>query len=676
MRTVLVAAAGALLFSCNDSTDVKPVDKTSGLLSGSIDSVIKPGNDFFRYANGKWMDTAHFLTGLPYNGALIAINETIDHQLGDIIKEAASGNDYAPNSSEGQIKALYLGYLDTAGRNALGFTPVKKELDAIMAADSKSAISRLMGSSTLPSVMDDYVFLDSKNPKRYISYTGQCKLGLGSVEAYLKKEEPYNSYRTGYQAYIKKVFELAGFDNVDTRVADVMKLETKLAGSHWTIAETRNPVRMYHAMSPAELNDFAPGFDWDAFWKQKNREGQSEIVVRTDGAIQKTAKVFADASLDELKSFMVFRFLNGSAKFLTQDLARANFDFFEKTMAGVQEQKSLEKSAVEFVNMIASDQLGKIYSDKYYTPELKSQVEPLVQYMKDAVRKSLESNSWMDEPTRKEALRKFDSIHWKIGAPEKYHDYSSLSFKADDLMGNLRQLADWIAADNAAKLKEPKRSWEWLMAPQIANAYYQAEMNDIVLPVGILQPPVYDPKADPAALFGGLLAVVGHEISHGFDDKGSQSDADGILRNWWSDASRTEFKRRADSLVSQYGKFEPLPGLNLNGQLTLGENIGDIGGLSMAYKAYQRYVQDKQGGKAPVIDGLTGDQRFFLAWGQVWSFVTSDQIMRILVLTDYHSPNKYRVNGVVRNFDKWYDAFGAQPGDSLYLAPEQRINIY
>lgn len=674
-RAFLIATVALALAACG-RTSVEQPAKPSGIAISNFDTSVAPGDDFFTYANGEWLKTATMPPGYPFNGSLIEINLRVERQIGDIIEEIVAGGDFAANSPEGQIKSLYQSYLDTDSRNALGVSPLKPELDAIFAATSHSDLARLMGSPTHHSIFGGYVWLDARNPNRYLSILQQGDLGIGNIESYLKDGDPYPAIREAYVAYARKIFELAGIDNAVARAAAVLNLETALANVFWTRTEMRDPVRMYHLMTPAELLAYAPGFDWSAMWAEKDRADQEAVIVQTDTAVRASARIFGETSLEDLKSYMVFRTISSSAEYLSSDFDQAHFEFFSKTLRGVAEQRHLGDRAIALANMFVQEQLGNVYADKYYTSETEEQAELLVGYMKQAVLNRLTNNEWMDEATRQEAIEKFNYITWKVGRPERGHDLSTMSFAGEDLLGNLRQIATWRANDDAARLKEPRRKWEWLLPPQVVNAYYQAEMNDVVLPIGILQPPVFDPMADAAANFGGILAIIGHEVGHGFDDKGSQSDANGVLRNWWSDASRAEFESRTSALVAQYDQYSPIEGVHLNGRLTLGENIGDLGGLTIAYNAYRDYVRKHQGGEAPVIDGLTGDQRFFLAFAQLWRFVYTDNITRQLALTDNHSPGKFRVNGVVRNLGPWYEAFEVTPENELNLPPEERVSIW
>lgn len=669
----------SLFLSCKN--EVKEQQKTesaliSGLSLNYIDSTIAPGNDFSGFANGKWYKTAEMYPGTPFNGTMIKATFEAEDQIGQILKDVVNGGDYPENSPKGQIKAFYESYIDTVTRNQLGAKPLQKELDSIFAVKSRSHLARLMGYITVPSLFGDDVFLDSKNTTRYVYYISQRDLGIKSLEYYLQDTPPYPAVRKAYQDYIQKIFTLAGVDHPKERAKTILDLETEIAKYLWTKTERRDKNKMYHLLTVDELKKYSPGFDWEAYLKAKNLNNLKEVVLQTDTAVKSVAEIYSKTPLEDLKTLMAYYLIHGAATLLSTDIEKANFDFFSKTLSGIPEDRPLEDKAQSVSNQVLNWQLGTLYSDKYLTPEIGEKANELVGYMKKAILKRLETNDWMDESTKQEALKKFKNIHWKVGKPGKLIDQSALVFKADDLIGNLRKVKLWGANDDLKRLDEPKREWEWLREEQVVNAYYQAEMNDVVIPIGILRQPVFDPEVDAATNFGGILAAVGHEVGHAFDDQGSKSDADGLLRNWWSESSRKEFEKRAGMLVAQYNQYEAAPGVFLNGNLTLGENIGDVGGLALAYSAYKTYVKEKQGGEAPVIDGLTGDQRFFLAYAQMWSWITTDQYARVAALTDPHSPGQFRANGAVRNMDAWYKAFNVQPTDSLYLEPKDRVKIW
>ena len=399
------------------------------------------------------------------------------------------------------------------------------------------------------------------------------------------------------------------------------------------------------------------------------------MVIRQDTAIQSLATLFTEVPVETWQDWMTFRYLSSNRGSLTPDFYERSFDFYDRTLSGVDEPRPLESRGVQYVNGAMGMALGQIYVGRYFPPEYKAQMEVLVDYLGMALRERLETLEWMDEETRAGAIDKFENFTPKIGYPDQWPDYSSIEIRPDDLFGNSERISAWARADSRARLRGPIRHWEWGMTPQTVNAYYSPTANEIVFPAAILQGPFFDPYADPAVNFGGIGAVIGHEMGHGFDDQGSRSDGDGVLRDWWTDDSRGNFDARTDQLAAQYSEFSPIEGEFVNGRLSLGENIGDVGGLSMAHRAYQLYLAD-HGGEAPVLDGFTGDQRFYMAWGQVWRNLYTEQALVRQLRQGPHSPAQYRINGALRNQDGWYEAFGITEEHDLYLPPEERVSIW
>ncbi len=400
---------------------------------------------------------------------------------------------------------------------------------------------------------------------------------------------------------------------------------------------------------------------------------QPQLKVVTDTAVRDTAKLFAETPVADLQSYLLFHTLDAWADSLSEPWVQAHFDFHNKTLMGVPQRRPAELETVAAVNGALGEEIGRIYVDEYFGASDRAKVDEMIGYLRATYRDRISKLDWMDAATRAEALAKLDKIVSHIGYPDRWHDRSSVRIGADDLVGNQNRLLEWARADSLKNLAEGTRDWEFPYRPQEINAGYTPSLNSISFPAGILQPPFFDAKADPAVNFGSIAAVIGHEIGHAFDDQGSRSDGDGKLRNWWTPPSRAEFEKRTAGLVEQFNQYEPVPGVQINGRQNLGENIGDLGGLTVAYAAYRNYVDEKQGGKAPVIDGYTGDQRFFMAWAQMWRNLTEEAEERRRLLSDAHSAGEFRANGIVRNVDAWYDAFGVKPGDKLYLPPEQRV---
>ena len=525
------------------------------------------------------------------------------------------------------------------------------------------------------SVIGIGVGLDPGQPKRYVPQIMQSGLGLPSPEYYLLPGEPFVGHRTAYRDYIEATFKRAGVDDPRGRADAILALETQIAALHWTQTEMRDPIRMYHLMKTDELKSFAPEFNWTVFLDEKKFGDQAEIVIGTDTAVQNLAKLVAATPVEIWRSYLAFHYIDDFSEVLSDEWQQAHFEFYSHRLEGIAQRRPLKARAISFVSRMLGEPLGRVYARQYFPPEYRQQMEKLVANLRAAFRNRIDRNAWMDIATRKEAMAKLDAITAHIAYPDRWLDYTAVRLDATDLAGNVRAVSRFNEADSLAALTEPRRDWQWPYSPQTVNAGYDPSLNSITFPAAILQPPFFDPDADPAVNYGAIGAVIGHELGHAFDDQGSRQDADGALRNWWTDASRSEFDRRAAVLVDQYNRFSPIDGMHVNGALTLGENIGDVGGLTVAYDAYRLSVEQELG-RAPDIEDFSGDQRFFLAWAQVWRTLATPDAQRQLVLSDPHSPGQFRTNGVVRNVDAWYAAFGVKEGDALYLPPDKRAKIW
>jgi endothelin-converting enzyme/putative endopeptidase len=676
---LLTGVATALLLlapaHAAESSAPKAAIGSWGVDTSGISRTIKPGDDFYRYVNEAWLKTAKIPPGLPAIDAGTEVSLSTEQRVAGIIAGAREGND-APGTPEQQIADYYRSHADMARRNALGITPIQSNLSIIASTKDRPDIGRIMAYPWMNGMIAGGVAADSNAPKQQIAIIGASGLTMPSRDYYLDPAPTYVGYRKAFLDYIAASFRRAGISDPDARAAKVLALETEMARRQWTTAEMRDVVRMNHVMTPAELKAYAPGFPWDAWLGEMGFGKQSQLKVLTDTAVRDTAKLFAETPVADLQSFLLFKTLDGWADSLSEPWVQAHFDFHRKTLMDVPQRRSPELEAVSDVNGSFGEEIGRIYVDEYFGKTDRAQVAEMVDYLRATFRERIEKNPWMDEATRKEALAKLDKIVSHIGFPDRWHDRSAVRIDKTDYVGNEARLIQWARADSLKKLSEPSRDWEFPYSPQEVNAGYMASLNSITFPAGILQPPFFDPKADPAVNFGAIAAVIGHEIGHGFDDQGSRSDGDGKIRDWWTPASRAEFERRTAGLVAQFDAYEPVPGVHINGRQNLGENIGDLGGLSVAYAAYRKYVAEKQGGKAPVIDGYSGDQRFFLSWAQLWRNITKEAEERRRTLSDNHSAGEFRVNGIVRNVDAWYDAFGVKPGDKLYLPPEKRVKIW
>lgn len=644
-----------------------------GVQTQYVAAAIRPGDDFFRHINQGWLDSATLPPGFSSVSTFLELQLRTEKQLQAILSDVARQS--APAGSvEQQIADFHASYLDVARRDALGVAPLLPEVQAVLVAD-RPELARRMGRAGYGAIVDSGVLPDSASPGRYTLEVAQGDLGLPGRDYYLKNEAPFRAYRRAYASYITGVFKRAGIAAPEEKARTVLDFETTLARTQWAPDQTRDALRNEHRLTVQELSGYAPGFDWPAYLQAAGFGDATRLNVATDTAVRDAAALFARTPLETLRAYAVFHYLDSFAPLLSQEWERAHFDFHSQTLAGIKEQRPLPERALQQVNATLGEPLGRLYVQRYFPPESKARMDELVGFLRLAFRQRLEKVEWMDEATRREALAKLDAMSTKIGYPEKWHDYSQLQIRADDLVGNVRRYQDWQQQDQRKKLGEPVRQWEWAMLPQRINAYNNPLGNEVVFPAAILQAPFFDPKADPAVNFGAIGMVIGHEMGHSFDDQGSHYDARGALRNWWSEASRRQFEARTDQLVQQYESYSPLPGLPLNGQLTLGENIGDLGGMMIAWTGYQNFVAANPG-KAPVLDGYTGQQRFFMGFAQVWRNRMTEAALRQQVLTNAHSPGEYRVNGVLANFTPWYEVFAVQAGDKLYLPENQRVSIW
>lgn len=680
MKTLLLGSAAALLLAmapAHAATDAAPKAAIGnwGVDTTGLSKTVKPGDDFYRYVNAGWLATAKIPQGLAAVDAATEVYLSTEQRVGGIIQKTRDAN-AAPGTPEQQIADFYRSHADMAKRNALGLTPIAGDLAAINAARDHADLARLMALPWVDGMIGGGVLTDSNNPRRQIAGVGAGGMTMPSRDYYLAQTEPYIGYRKALQDYIAASFRRGGIADADARAAKVLAFETEIAKRQWSTSELRDVVRMNHVMTPAELKAYAPGFPWDVFLTAMQLDKAPQIKVLTDTSVRDTAKLFAETPVADLQSYLLFRVLDSWADSLSEPWVQAHFDFHNKTLSGVPVRRARDLENIAAVNASFGEELGRIYVREFFGAPDRAQVDEMVGYLRATYRDRISKNPWMDAPTRAEAIAKLDKIVSHIGYPDRWHDRAKVRISPDDLIGNERRMMEWARADSLQRLADGTRDWEFPYSPQEINAGYSQSLNSITFPAGILQAPFFDANADPAVNFGSIAAVIGHEIGHAFDDQGSRSDGDGKIRNWWTPAARAEFEKRTAGLVAQFDQFEPVPGVHINGKQNLGENIGDLGGLSVAYAAYRQYVTDKQGGKAPVIDGFTGDQRFFMSWAQLWRNITAEAEERRRTLSDNHSAGEFRVNGIVRNVDAWYDAFNVKPGDKLYLPPDQRVKIW
>jgi endothelin-converting enzyme/putative endopeptidase len=647
-----------------------------GIDTKGIAKDIHPGDDFYRYVNKGWLENTKMPQGLSSMESFDEVKLSTEKQITVLIKEAVTKN--APvGKPEQQVADLYSSYSDIQGRNQRGFEMLKSELYDILATKDRSELASKMGRVGYAPFFVVGSTIDMGNPQRYILALMQSGLGLPSRDYYLTKKEPFIGHRTAYLNYIDGVLQRAGLDNTQQRAKAILDFETQIAQNHWTNEQQRDPVKRYTVMSKDRLLSYAPGFDWMAFLKTSGYDGINSIQLANNTAIKGMAAVFAKTPVKTLSDYVAFQYLNSHADLLSEPWVDAHFDFYSRRLLGIPEPRALEKRAVELVSGTLGPEVAKLYVERYFPTEYKAQMDEMIHYIRDSMQDHLQQLDWMDEATRKEALTKLASFGVQIGYPEKWRDVSTVKIAKDDLVGNIHQIAAWSRQDERAALDEPIRKWQWGHQPHEVNAYYSPDLNEIVFLAAILQPPFFDPKADPAVNFGAIGVAIGHEIGHGFDDQGRKSDGTGKLRNWWTKASAKKFNTKTKRLVAQYNNYYPLKGVKVNGQLTLGENIGDMCGVAVAYSAYQKYAAAKYpDGKPPVLDGYTGNQRFFMGYAQLWHTLRTDDAVRMYALIDVHSPGEFRTNGIVRNFDPWYEAFGVTEKNNLYLLKQERISIW
>ena len=673
-RSVLVLAAASLVASATLAAPPHATIGTFGLDLAGGDPTVRPGDDFFRYGGGRWLQTEQLPADRSTWSTLGKLSELSQQRVREILDAAASGSAPA-GSTERKIGDYYASYLDAERIETLGLAPAAPALAAIAAAATHEDIARLMARPDLglPTPLEFGITLDLKNPDRYVVEISHGGLALPERDFYLRDDAQFATLRTQYREHIGRLLALAGQPEPATSAAAILALETEIARLHWPVAERRDRDRTYNPRTRAELDALAPDFPWAATFAAAGIPDIKDVVVAELSAIGPLAKLFRATPVDTWRHYLAYHYLSGHAALLPAAFDAEVFGFYGHTLNGQPEQKTRWKRAVDATNGALGEAVGEVYVGRYFPPASKTAMLALVENLRHAYAERIAHSPWMSAETRALAAEKLALFRPKIGYPDRWRDFSGLEVRRDDAFGNRvrARLFEWQR--DVARLGKPSDRDEWFMTPQTVNAYYNPVFNEVVFPAAILQPPMFDPAADPAVNYGAIGAVIGHEMGHGFDDQGAKSDGHGVLRAWWKDADVAAFTALGDRLAAQYGEFEPLPGIKVNGRLTLGENIGDLGGSSVALEAYHLSLHGK---KAPVLAGLTADQRFFLAWAQAWRTLYRDQSLRNQTMSDPHSPAMYRVNGVVRNIDAWYDAFGVKPGDKLYLAPAERVHIW
>jgi putative endopeptidase len=674
IRTLFLLLCSILIFAA--CTKIKS-DKTllSGLTLKNMDTTARPGDNFDAYVNGTWMKNTKIPADKPSYGIGYMIHDKSQEDVKAIIENAAKGK-FSDGSDEQKIGDFYGAFMDTLRRDRIGISPLLpeyKKIDAIANYNDLAAYFGYANKSGIKTPFAVGVIEDFKDPTQYMLYTWQSGLGLPDREYYFLEDAKSKEIRQKYVTHIQSMLQLGGVANPTALAPKIMNLETSLAAQQMEKEETRDMVKLYNKYAIADLNQLMPDFAWTSMLNNAGIIKQKNIVVTQIEYIKSLNNIIKTTPLDTWKAYLKWSLIDASAMSLNTALDNENFDFYSKTLRGVEIQKPLWRRGVEKVNDNLGEIVGKVYVEKHFPAEAKAQVTTLVKNLLAAYKESIQKLDWMSPETKKQALDKLSKFTIKIGYPDKWRDYSSLKVVNGDFYGNTQKATAFEYNRQINKLGTAVDRTEWGMTPQTVNAYYNPPLNEIVFPAAILQPPFFDPNAEGAVNYGGIGAIIGHEIGHGFDDQGSTFDGDGVLRNWWTDGDLAAFKLKTKALITQYNGFKVFPNLNVNGEFTQGENIGDLGGLSIAIKAYNRSLDGKT---SPVLDGFTGDQRVFLGWAQGWLNKSREEALRSQVANDPHSPAKFRVNGVVRNVPEFYTAFNVKPTDSLYLAPEKRVKIW
>ncbi len=645
-------------------------------LSNQDDSV-RPGDDFFRYANGRWLDNFELPADRSDYGSFSVLADRSDQRVRSIIEDLAD-LEPAQGSIEQKINDYFQSYMDTDRLNELGMGPLLPGLAAVDAIADREQLVTAFGRAQLDNTASPFAFFigaDRGDPDQHQLVLALSGLSLPDRDYYLLDTEDYQRVRGEYLAHIARILDFAGMPDSAARADAILALETGIAEHVWPRAERRDRDLTYNPMSFAEFSAAWPDFDWDRYFDAAGISGLDSLNVNYPSAMAPVIALVNETPLEDWKSYLSYRLIADSASVLSEEIDREAFHFYSTVLRGVPEQRERWERGVARVGSLNSlgEAVGQIYVERHFPESAKRQMQALVENLRGALRQSIEQNDWMGPLTKEEAYRKLEAFRPKIAYPDVWQDLSAIEISRESLFDNARNVREFRYREEIARLGQPTDREEWGMTPQTVNAYYNPSFNEIVFPAGILQPPFFDPAADAAVNYGGIGAVIGHEMGHGFDDQGSKSDWAGVQRNWWTDGDRANFEDQATVLAEQYAVFEPVPGYFIDGRFTLGENIGDVGGVSLAYRAYRISLN---GEEPPVIDGLTGDQRFFLAWAQVWQRKYREDALIQRLTSDPHSPAEFRVNGVVRNFDAWYEAFDVQPEDDLYLPPEERVTIW
>ncbi len=675
MKKLILAAVATVGLSAQ-CVAAEPNDaKVSGIEKQYISDSLSPGDDFYQFVNDGWLKSTKIPADRSNYGSFSSIDDAAKEAIKTIIDECVAQS--APKGSDAQkVGDFYKSYTDLEARNALGIKPIEPVLAMVKQASSPEDMARLVAKLYKKGIAGPLVFgvqPDAKNSSEYAVYMSQAGISLPDRDYYLKDDDRYVEARTALKSYVNDM--MAAIDHRDPADAAerIVALETELAEIFWDRVTNRDPQKTYNKLSADDLQKLLYNIPFGDFLDEAGLGDHKEFIVRQPDYLDGLNDLISTIPEETWQDYFLYQVIDSAASDLTEDLERRHFEFYQTALSGVEEQKPLWRRGVEATESVLGEVLGKLYVERHFPPEAKQRMDALVGNLKKAYAIRIEAIEWMTPVTKKKALEKLSKFTTKIGYPDQWKDYSKLEVASDDLVGNYMRATEVEYNRQLGKLGGPIDRSEWFMTPQTVNAYYNPTMNEIVFPAAILQPPFFNLDADDAVNYGGIGGVIGHEISHGFDDKGSQYDGDGNLLNWWSDDDREEFEKRANQLVEQYNQFEPFEGLTVNGEFTLGENIGDLGGMAVAYEAY---ILSLGGKDAPVIDDMTGQQRFFLGWGQIWRRLYRDDELKKRLVVDPHSPSRYRCNGILSNMDAFYDAFDIPEDSPMYIAPENRVRIW
>ncbi len=682
-RLTSVALAVALsmgVASCSTSNDAPQVTqqqavKSSGIDMSNFDKNTRLQDDLYQGVNGKWLENTVIPADKSNYGAFTKLRDDSQTALKAIIEQAAATSS-AKGTDNQKIGDFYNSFMDIDKINSLGVKPLNEQLAQIDAAQDHGDIIRLfasLGRQGVTAPFGFYANADAKSSNEMALYLYQSGLTLPDRDYYLKDEEKFSTIRAKYTNYIETLLGKAGIEDVSSAAKNIVAIENAIAKAQWSRTESRNATKRYNKMSRIELNQLMGSFDWGLYSQEANLFDVEQMIVSQPSYMKAFGENFKTASLQAWKDYLTFQLVDGYAELLSEEFVNLHFDFHSKTLHGIQEQRPRWKEAVDTTESVLGEVVGKVYVKEHFKPEAKERMEGMIKMLIKGFEVSINELEWMSDTTKTAALEKLGKFTYKIGYPNKWRDYSALNIEAGELVKNYQNYVAFEFDDMISSLSKPVNKAKWHMTPQTVNAYFNPVGNEIVFPAAILQPPFFNMEADDAVNYGGIGAVIGHELSHGFDDQGAKYDGDGNLRNWWTDNDKAEFEKRSKQLSTQYSAFAPFEDASVNGDLTLGENIGDLGGLTVAFRSY---LLSLNGQESQVIDGFTGEQRVFIGWSQVWRRKYRDEALRNRLMTDPHSPGQYRAFGTPRNIEAFYKAFDVKEGDKMYLKPEDRVKIW